>query len=65
MLRVLKERCVSGERGRGAAAFGVLDVDGLGFGVAADVDGGGGGGRADIFLLMLSSLLVLVFFFAS
>jgi hypothetical protein len=60
MLRVLKERCVSGERGRGAAAFGVLDVDGLGFGVAADVDGGGGG-RADMFdvLVFVGEFLVL------
>jgi hypothetical protein len=50
-LRLLKEMCVSGERGRGAA-FGVVvfdegifDVEGLGFGV---VPAGGGGGRADI-----------------
>jgi hypothetical protein len=62
LLRVLKSRCVSGERGRGAAfgvvdfdmegfdVDGVFDVEGLGFGVAADVDGGGGGGRADILM---------------
>jgi hypothetical protein len=50
-LRLLKEMCVSGERGRGAA-FGVVvfdvdgfDVEGLGFGVAP---AGGGGGRADM-----------------
>ena len=52
-MRLLKEMCVSGERGRGAAlgvvvAFDVdgFDVEGLGLGVAPA--GGGGGGRADI-----------------
>jgi hypothetical protein len=54
MLRLLKERCVSGERGRGAAfgavvvVVGVFDVEGLGLGVV--VDGGGGRGRADILM---------------
>jgi hypothetical protein len=59
LLRVLKSRCVSGERGRGAAlgvlvvdVDGVFDVEGLGLGVAADVDGGGGG-RADISMLLV------------
>jgi hypothetical protein len=59
-LRVLKSRCVSGERGRGAAlgvlvvdVEGVFDVEGLDLGVAADVDGSGGGGRADIFMLLV------------
>jgi len=64
--------CVSGERGRGAA-FGVVDfdmegfdVEGLGFGVATDVDGGGGGGRADILMWVLKlvddSLMLLSFY---
>jgi hypothetical protein len=61
---VLKSRCVSGERGRGAAlgvlvvdVEGVFDVEGLGLGVAADVDGSGGGGRADIFDVVGFSML--------
>lgn len=67
-MRLLKEMCVSGERGRGAAlgvvvAFDVdgFDVEGLGLGVAPA--GGGGGGRADIvtwFLGLMISYFLLV-----
>ena len=65
---MLKERCVSGERGRGAVLGvvvvffdGSFDVEGFGFGVVPA--GGGGGGRADIvtwFLGLMISYFLLV-----
>lgn len=57
---MLKEMCVSGERGRGAAFGGFVDVEGVfdveGFGLGVAVDGGGG--RDDIVMVVCDFLFL-------